>query len=134
MALELTGEEDRLDEAAGNGVGKLSRPGPVSLPVWLTILAVAVLVTGGATWMAVKPSVTDQATAPVPEFVQKTFGEQVIYNARFLPDGKVSYTAVPNSGTSPTFIFFREPPRRPAGSGPKGPPSCRFPPPGNSPS
>jgi len=105
-ALELTGDEDPGDEAAGVGGNRPSKAGPFSLPVWLTILAVAVLGSGLATWMTLKTSATDQAAAPVPGFEQKTFGDQVIFNARFLPDGQGIVYSGANFGNTPNLYFL----------------------------
>ncbi len=79
LDLEEIDTEDRVNEG---------RPGTrrVSLPGWLAILAVVIIGTGFATWALVGGSGQEQDLAPVARFEQKTYGEQAIFNARFLPD------------------------------------------------
>ena len=80
-ALEL-GEADDADEvAAGRPAARR-----LSLAAWLAILVVAIIGTVFATRTLVGDSGQGSEPAPVARFEQKTYGEQAIFNARFLPD------------------------------------------------
>jgi hypothetical protein len=80
-ALEL-----KETDAAEGGTESEHEARGISIPAWLAILVVAILGTGLATKVLVGGSGQNEGLAPVAQFEQKTFGDQAIFNARFLPD------------------------------------------------
>jgi len=103
-ALELA----EIESGENSDEGNWQRPaaGRLTLPAWLAILAVAVLGTGFATRYFSGPATSGPAAASIPYFEPKTFGEQVIFNAGFLPDDQgIVFSSAP-FGNIPSLQYL----------------------------
>jgi len=95
-ALELAeiGVDEPIDGIADNE--RRFAAGSFSRPVWLTLLAIAALGSSVTTWFFVRRAANRLATTRVAEFTPMSFGEQTIFNARFLPGNEgIVYSSAP---------------------------------------
>jgi hypothetical protein len=76
-------------------------------PAWMqTVVGVALVALGALGALAVVRS-RGPAVSPTVTFIQKTFRQQAIFNARFAPDGKTIVYAGANDGTKPEIFVIR---------------------------
>ena len=115
-ALELAAAEEEPD----SGTENMPATGWFSLPVWLVILAVAVAGTGFATWLFLDGSDSESGTTQIVEFQQKTFSEQMIFNAQFLPGGQGIIYSSAQFGNVPQLHHLSHASAAPRKIGPRG--------------
>jgi hypothetical protein len=111
-----------LEETVATGGAHEELPGGRRLPVlvWLAIVAAAIIGTGLGTWALIGDSDREQEMAPVARFEQKTYGEQAIFNARFLPgDQGIVFSSAP-FGNVPGLQVLSGAGMAPRGIGPEG--------------
>ena len=82
LELDEAGEDDLTQAASPGGSGSPRRT------VWLALLAFAVLASAFMTWTVARRNTAGPEDQPLVRFEQRTFDQQTVFNARFLPGGQ----------------------------------------------
>ncbi len=109
-----------LDEADGPAAPDGGAPRRPRRAAWPAIVAVAVAAAVLTTWLATRGGSSGAAAVAVPAFEQKTFGAQVIFNARFLPDGEGIVYSSASYGNVPRLMLLARATTAPREIGPEG--------------
>jgi hypothetical protein len=109
-ALELDEIGDEAAPAKGTGSSRRS--------AWLAILVVAVVGSVLATWAVTRRPGVEVAEQVRTQFDQKTFGQQAIFNARFLPEGQGIIFSEALRGNVPSLMHLSSAAKAPRRIGP----------------
>ncbi len=101
-ALELGETRDDAPVAAAPATTSGSR----NRPLLAAVLAVVIVGAVFATWAVTRRTAGSGAEQPVISFDQKTFDQQVIYNARFLPGGQGIVYSGAEFGNRPSLMYL----------------------------
>ncbi len=83
-----------------------ARTGRIRRAPLLSALALAALATAVAVWALVRPDVAPAPARTHVSFERRTFDEEVIFNARFLPEGQGIVYSAARSGNAPELFLL----------------------------
>ena len=112
LELEEAGGESPVHLASSKAVGAPSRL------AWVALMAVAIIGSVGATWMVTRNSSSNVTEQTLIQFDQKTFDQQAVFNARFLPDGQGIVYSGALLGNVPTLMHLAANAKSPRRIGP----------------
>ena len=121
LALELE-ESARAPVEAPAPAGPAPVPARSAPPRWLwpAAVAAALALGAGAAWFARGPAPSPGASAPALLFEPRTFGRQMVFNARFMPDGQNVVYSSALAGNRPGIFLLPPGSLAPQPIGPPG--------------